>query len=88
MYDLRWSQKAWKTAVAAGKAPEKERKKWAGQNDWDKDNMLTISTRLTIKDALRLKVYCKEAGITVYTLVNYMVRVWMAAWETERRDKK
>nr|WP_325298643.1 hypothetical protein [uncultured Dysosmobacter sp.] len=82
--DTRWSTAAYKTAVEAAREERPARRRWDGQNEWDADNMRTESTRFTRALDEKLRQCCKEAGVTRYTLINYLLRVWMAAWETYR----
>jgi len=79
--DLRWSEQAYQTAVAAGQASSAERRRWEGQNEWDAENMCTESTRFTVDRDEELRQCCREANITRYTLINYLLRTWMAAWK-------
>lgn len=46
--------------------------------------MRTVSTRFRTDQADRLREYCREANVTRYGLINYMLRAWMAAWERTR----
>ena len=81
--DLRWSGCAWDVATQAGKAAaegRKKRRRWIGQSEWERKNMRTISTRLRLSDAVVLDRYCREAHVTKYELLQFMVRAWMAAW--------
>lgn len=78
---------AYTAAVDAGKADSPTRKRWAGQNDYDHDNMRTEATRFTAAQDAQLRRCCEEAGVTRYTLINYLLRTWMAAWEVFGRDK-
>lgn len=45
--------------------------------------METVSTRMPKEDAAQLRQYCQDAGINRYTLLNYMLRTWMAAWAAD-----
>lgn len=72
-----WQPAADIVAITAAAAPACERKKWAKQADWDRDNMRTISTKLPIEAADELKAACQAAGVTRYTLVAHMLRQWM-----------
>lgn len=82
--DLRWSAAAYKVAVEAGKADEWTRRRWAAKNRWDAEHMCTESTRFTVKLDQELRRCCKEAGVTRYTLISYLLQTWMAAWEAYR----
>lgn len=70
---------AYEAAVGAAKAAA--RRRWRGQAAWDKDNMETVSCRLPRGEAARLRRCCKEAGLTRYELIAYMVSIFMAGWE-------
>lgn len=76
-----WSIDAYQTAMQAAKADSLTRRRWAGQNEWDAENMRTESTRFTADRDAELRRCCREAGITRYTLIGYMLRTWMAAWQ-------
>lgn len=79
--DMRWSTAAYEVAVAAGKEQKAARRRWDGQNLWDAENMCTESTRFTVEQDEDLRRCCEEAGVTRYTLINYLLRTWMAAWK-------
>lgn len=81
MPDVRASAPAWTAAMIAAATPREERRRWHGQNGWDSEHMRTVSTRLPTEEAARLERYCREAGITRYQLIGYMVKTWMAGWE-------
>lgn len=81
MLDVRWSAPAWTAATIAAATPREERRRWSGQNGWDAEHMRTVSTRLPTEEAARLERYCREAGITRYQLLGYMIKTWMAGWE-------
>lgn len=78
---------AYTAAVDAGKAPRDARRRWAGQNEYDSENMKTEATRFTAAEDERLRRCCGEAGVTRYTLINYLLRTWMAAWEVYGHDE-
>ncbi len=46
--------------------------------------MRTESTRFTAEQHAELKRCCMEAGVNRYQLINYMLRLWMAAWERKK----
>ena len=84
--DTRWSTPAWSAAMmAAGSTPD-SRRKWAGQQKWDAENIRTESTRFPVDLDEKLRQYCREARVTRYYLINYMLRTWLAAWEAIRND--
>lgn len=83
-----WSVPAWSAGVeAAGEAAGGGARKWAGQADYDREWMKTESTRFPLDLHQKLEAYCREAGVTRYHLINYMLRVWMAAWEGVRNGR-
>lgn len=86
--NLKWMNHAYTVAVDAGKASRSDRRRWAGQNEYDRDNMKTEGTRFTVSEHDRLCRCCEEAGITRYTLINYLLRTWMAAWEVYGRERR
>lgn len=79
-----WSTDAFLTAIGLAENP-KSRKRWPGQNDWDAENMVTESTRFTIENDQRLRRLCREAGVSRYHLISYMLHTWMAAREEKER---
>lgn len=79
-----WTIQAYQTAAAAAKEDYHARRRWAGQNAYDADNMHTECTRFNAAMDARLRRCCKEARITRYALISYLLRAWMAAWETYR----
>lgn len=81
--DTKWSTPAYETAVTAGKeaGDPAARRRWAGQAEYDRDWMRTESTRFPLDLHRKLVKCCQEAGVSRYHLINYMLRVWMAAWE-------
>lgn len=62
------------------------RKRWAGQNQWDRANMVTESTRFTRAQDTRLRRCCHEARVNRNQLIAYMLLTWMAAWEARKED--
>jgi hypothetical protein len=87
MMDTRWSKPAWNAALDAANEAATSRPRWGGQNGWDAEFMETVSTRLPRDMADKLRQYCEEAHVTRYHLVNFMLRVWMAAWEGIRERR-
>ena len=78
-----WSTYAQAAAVdAVDTAKEKRRRR---QTEWDAENMVTESTRFTVAQDAELRRCCKEAGICRYQLINYMLRVFIAAWDGRKR---
>ena len=89
MLHTKWAGPAWAAgmdAAAMTAAPKTQRKRWAGQADWDAENMRTESTRFPADLDTKLREYCREAHVSRYYLINYMLRVWIAAWEGVRND--
>lgn len=82
--DYAWAEQAYRVAAEAGKDGPAARRRWAGQEEYDADNMCTESTRFNRREDARLRRYCREARVTRYTLIGYLLRMWMAAWETYR----
>lgn len=82
--DVRWSAPAYQAATQAAGEDKQARRRWDGQNDWDRENMCSESTRFTADLDAELRQCCKEAGVTRYTLIAYLLRTWMAAWRAER----
>lgn len=86
MENLKYAELAWPIAVDAARDGPMARRRWAGQNDYDADNMRTESTRFTAAQDLDLRQCCREARVTRYTLINYLLRSWMAAWHTYKGE--
>lgn len=84
--DMRWSRHAYLSAMDAAKQPPRTRRRWAGQSEYDAEHMVTESTRFTVAQDAALRRCCREAGISRYTLINYLLRAWMAAWEVYGRE--
>ena len=74
-----WSIPAFMAAIYCADEP-KPRRRWDGQNDWDAEHMVTESTRFTIENDARLREICKQAGVTRYHLIAYLLHTFMAAW--------
>ena len=49
------------------------------QAKWDRRNLRTVSTHLTVKEARELKEFCQRRGISQYALVRRLLREAMAA---------
>lgn len=49
------------------------------QAKWDRRNLRTVSTHLTVKEARELKEFCQRRGISPYALVRRLLREAMAA---------
>ena len=62
------------------------RQRWKGQNNWDRANMVTESTRFTRAQDARLRRCCHEAKVNRNQLIAYMLHTWMAAWEAARKE--
>ncbi len=86
--DLRWSDLAYQGAAEAGTAGPQERRRWYAQNEWDAEHMRTESTRFPLDLDTELRQCCREAHVTRYTLINYLLRAWMTAWKAYgQRDR-
>lgn len=84
MRNHEWAEQAYQIAAEVGKDGYPARRRWAGQNRYDEENIFTESTRFNADRDDRLRQYCREAGVTRYALISYLLRSWMAAWETYR----
>ena len=82
--DTRWSEPAYAAALAAAENGKEPRPRWSGQNGWDAENMVTESTRFPRDLDAQLRRCCREAHVTRYHLINYMLRLFIAAWEAKR----
>lgn len=78
-----WRVPAHDQAVNAAMTAAEERRtrRRRQRSDWDAKNMRTVSTRMRISDVVVLDRYCREAHVTKYELVQYMVRCWIEAWK-------
>lgn len=81
MENQEWKKIAYQVAENAGKEGGQTRRRWAGQNEYDADNMHTECTRFNNIQDKRLRRCCKEARITRYALIGYLLKVWMEEWE-------
>ena len=81
--DLRWSKAAFLTATQAAKPDSMAAMRRDRQAQWDADHIKTESTRFPIDLDAKLRKCCEDANVTRYTLINYLLRAWMAAWEVE-----
>ena len=77
-----WTVPAYNAAVNAARENQTARRRWAGQNQWDRENMVTESTRFTLEEDERLEACLWEARVTRYTLIAYLLKLWMTAWES------
>lgn len=80
----KWANQAYRVAADAGKDGPAARRRWAGQNEYDADNMHTECTRFNSEQDTKLRRCCREARVTRYALIAYLLRAWMAEWETYR----
>lgn len=80
---MEWNDIAYQVGVDAAKTPPR-RHSGPAQRRWDRENLFTESTRFTETQHHKLAQYCKEAGVPRYSLINYLLRAWMAAWEVVR----
>ena len=80
--DTRWADIAYRLGMEAAQEGPERRRRWAGQNEWDAEHMRTESTRFTADQDEELRRCCREAGVTRYTLISYLLQVWMAAWRS------
>ena len=88
MFDTEWSGPAWTAAMEAAASTPESRRRWARQQEWDGENIRTESTRFPVDLDRKLRKYCREAKISRYYLINYMLRTWMAAWEVIRNGQQ
>lgn len=84
--NLEWSTDAFLAAIGVADEP-RPRKRWPGQDAWDAENMVTESTRFTVENDARLRRLCREAGVTRYHLINYLLHTWIAAREARAVKK-
>lgn len=82
--DMKWVLPAYQAGTNAAMPEGRKRMRWARQKEWDGDHIFTESTRLPADLDRKLRQYCREAGVTRYHLIGYMLRAWMAAWEVVR----
>lgn len=79
-----WTVPAYMAAIDGAQKLPYDRHRQAA---WDADNMVTESTRMTTAEDARLRRCCHEARVTRYTLINYMLRLFMASWDATSRKK-
>ena len=79
--DTRWADIAYRLGLEAAQEGPERRRRWARQNEWDAEHMHTESTRFTTAQDEQLRRCCREAGVTRYTLISYLLQTWMAAWQ-------
>lgn len=82
MYE--WAHQAYRVAAEAGQDGPAARRRWARQAEYDAENMHTECTRFNNDQDARLRQCCREAEVTRYALIGYLLRSWMDAWETYR----
>ena len=87
MQNLKYAELATPVAVGAARDGPVARRRWGRQNEYDADHMHTESTRFTMEQDQRLRRYCREARVTRYTLISYLLRTWMAAWEAYKGER-
>lgn len=81
-----WSVPAFVAAIYCAEDP-KPRRRWDGQDDWDAEHMVTESTRFTIENDARLREICRQAGVTRYYLIAYLLHTFMAAWDAGKEKE-
>lgn len=57
------------------------------QAKWDKKNMRTFSTRMTTKQAERIRRLCDNAGLTPYRLLQLLLWKWANEQENPPEQK-
>ena len=62
---------------------EKFNRPW--QAAWDKRHLKTFATKLTLKQAHRVRTECDRIGITPYRLVQNLLLQWLQDRETGKR---
>lgn len=78
--DEAWKSRAYTAAMQAAEEEPSRRRRWRLQAQWDRRNLKTESTRFPRELDEQLRRCCKEAGVTRYALIAYMLRAWMSAW--------
>lgn len=81
MEDKSWVLPAFRGAADAATQPRSRRARWKRQNQWDRENMRTESTRFTVEEDRRLRRCCREAHVNRSHLIAFMLRAWMESWE-------
>lgn len=84
MSGYEWMEEAYQIAAEAGRKRPAMRERWVRQDQYDKDNMHTESTRFNKEQHARLRRCCREAQVTRYALISYLLRTWMAEYEAHR----
>ena len=58
------------------------RKRWAGQNAWDADNLAVISTKLGKNEAAEFRRLCRQYRRTSpYRVLGTLARLWIDAMQ-------
>lgn len=70
-----WESAAFSAARAAAAEPSEAGR--TRQARWDRDHMRTASCRLTVAEMNRLRAITDRAGISVYSLIRYMLLAFM-----------
>ena len=55
------------------------------QAAWDKRHMKQFGTKLTAKQAARVRAACDRAGVTPYKLVHHLLLAWVQDQENATR---
>lgn len=71
---------------AAAPGYKHRRRRWKGQNAWNRENRVTESTQFSRQQDARLRLCCHQAQTNRSSLIAYMLLTWMAAWEAHRKE--
>ena len=75
-------------AVKDNPLPRRPRTRWDGQNQWDKDNMVTESTQFTKAMDAELRRCCAAAGVNRSQLIHYLLTQWIGAWNSWEKERE
>ena len=75
-----WREPAQVAALTALREP-----KYARQERWAREHMITASCRLTKQENAAFRAACKRLGVTRYQVLRYMIAVFMLGVRRERR---
>lgn len=76
-----WKDPAQVAALTALREP-----KYARQERWAKEHMITASCRLTKEENAAFRAACRRLGVTRYQVIRFMIAVFMMGVRRERRE--
>lgn len=77
-------QGAWKGPAQVAALTALREPKYARQERWAKEHMITASCRLTKQENAAFRAACKRLGVTRYQVIRHMIAVFMYGARRER----